>query len=67
MQLLEKYGGICDCQISRDSTVYAASVATEGFDPVVRMLNEVSNRMLLSEEEVNLAVFLDGQDQDLIQ
>lgn len=56
MQSLEKYGGICDCQISRDSAIYAASSETEGFDGVMKMLSEVSRRMLIFDEEVRLVV-----------
>ncbi|GAU97009.1 hypothetical protein RvY_08373 [Ramazzottius varieornatus] len=52
MQYLEKYGGICDCQISRDSAVYAASIETEGSDAVVKLLNEVSRRVTISEGEL---------------
>lgn len=52
MQKLEQYGGICDCQISRDATVYAASVEIDGYDGVVEMLNEVSRRMVITEDEV---------------
>ena len=52
MQYLEKYGGICDCQISRDSAVYAASADLQGYDAVVKLLNDVSRRMVITGDEV---------------
>ncbi|OQV13683.1 Mitochondrial-processing peptidase subunit alpha [Hypsibius exemplaris] len=65
MQYLEKYGGICDAQISRDSAVYASSVESQGYDAVVKLLNDISRQMLISEKElveVRQAVKFDLED-----
>lgn len=53
--MLEKHGGICDCQTSRDTFVYAASVDSRGLEPVTRILSEVVLRPKLTEDEVNIA------------
>ncbi|XP_069695933.1 mitochondrial-processing peptidase subunit alpha [Periplaneta americana] len=49
---LEKQGGICDCQSSRDTFVYAASADSRGMDSVVRVLGEVILRPQISLEEI---------------
>ncbi|MEE6505229.1 hypothetical protein FKM82_005468 [Ascaphus truei] len=51
---LEKHGGICDCQTSRDTTMYAVSADTKGLDTVVSLLAEVVLQPRLSEEEVEM-------------
>lgn len=38
---LEKHGGICDCQSSRDTFVYAASADSRGLESVTRILADV--------------------------
>ena len=40
LQTLEKYGGICDCQSTRDTFLYAASVDSRGLEPTVQILGE---------------------------
>ncbi|KAK6641341.1 hypothetical protein RUM44_013050 [Polyplax serrata] len=52
---LEKYGGICDCEASRDAFVYAASADIRGLDPVIKILGEVVLRPQLSKNEVDVA------------
>ncbi|XP_030382023.1 mitochondrial-processing peptidase subunit alpha [Scaptodrosophila lebanonensis] len=52
---LEKNGGICDCQSSRDTLIYAASIDSRAIDSVTRLLADVTLRPTLSEQEVNLA------------
>lgn len=52
---LEKHGGICDCQSSRDTFIYAASADSRGLDQVTKVLAEVVLRPQLKEEEVELA------------
>ncbi|XP_016090018.1 mitochondrial-processing peptidase subunit alpha-like [Sinocyclocheilus grahami] len=37
---LEKHGGICDCQTSRDTTMYAVSAEVKGLDTVVNLLSD---------------------------
>lgn len=52
---LEHHGGICDCQSSRDTFVYAASADSRGLEAVTRVLAEVVLRPKLPENEVELA------------
>lgn len=52
LQELEKQGGICDCQGSRDTMIYAASADARGLGPVVRLLGDVVLRPLFREDEV---------------
>lgn len=52
---LEQHGGICDCQSSRDTFVYAASADSRGLESVTRVLSEVVLRPKLPEIEVDLA------------
>ncbi|XP_030063492.1 mitochondrial-processing peptidase subunit alpha [Microcaecilia unicolor] len=51
---LEKHGGICDCQSSRDTTMYAVSANAKGLDTVVSLLAEVVLHPRLSEEEIEM-------------
>lgn len=53
--MLEQHGGICDCQTSRDTFVYAASADTRGLEAVTRLLADVVLRPKLSVDEVNMA------------
>ncbi|XP_076233342.1 mitochondrial-processing peptidase subunit alpha isoform X1 [Calliopsis andreniformis] len=55
MLALEKHGGICDCQASRDTFVYAASAERHGLDTVVQILGDIVLRPQITEEEVNIA------------
>lgn len=52
---LEKVGGICDCQSSRDTFIYAASADSRGLEQVTKVLAEVVLRPQLKAEEVELA------------
>lgn len=52
---LEKNGGICDCQSSRDTLIYAASIDSRAIESVTRLLADVTLRPTLHEEEVFLA------------
>ncbi|XP_013106169.1 mitochondrial-processing peptidase subunit alpha [Stomoxys calcitrans] len=52
---LEKNGGICDCQSSRDTLIYAASIDSRAIESVTRLLADVTLRPTLQEEEVCLA------------
>uniref|UniRef100_A0A2M4BJD2 Mitochondrial-processing peptidase subunit alpha n=1 Tax=Anopheles marajoara TaxID=58244 RepID=A0A2M4BJD2_9DIPT len=52
---LERHGGICDCQSSRDTFVYAASADSRGLESVTRILSEVVLRPRLSVDEIELA------------
>lgn len=52
---LEQHGGICDCQSSRDTFVYAASADSRGLESVTRVLSEVVLRPKLPDIEVDLA------------
>ncbi|XP_022919631.1 mitochondrial-processing peptidase subunit alpha [Onthophagus taurus] len=52
---LERHGGICDSQASRDTLIYAASVYTRGLDDVMQLLSEVTLRPRITEEELEMA------------
>jgi len=54
LQKLEKYGGICDCQSTRDTFLYAASVDSRGLEPTVEILGEVVLRPQFSPEELEM-------------
>lgn len=35
---LERHGGICDCQGSRDTTVYATSADSKGLEAITQVI-----------------------------
>ena len=49
---LEKFGGICDCQSTRDTFLYAASVDRRGLDSTIEILGDVVLRPVITEEEL---------------
>lgn len=49
---LEKHGGICDSQASRDTFIYAASAYTSGLNDVMQLLGEAALRPRITGEEV---------------
>ncbi|XP_054140468.1 mitochondrial-processing peptidase subunit alpha [Melozone crissalis] len=51
---LEKHGGICDCQASRDTIMYAVSADARGLDTVVNLLADVTLQPRLSDEEIEM-------------
>lgn len=51
---LEKHGGICDCQTSRDTTMYAVSAETKGLDTVVSLLSDVVLQPRLTDDEIEM-------------
>ncbi|XP_063172296.1 mitochondrial-processing peptidase subunit alpha-like isoform X1 [Candoia aspera] len=51
---LEKHGGICDCQVSRDTTMYAVSADNRGLDTMVSLLADVVLQPRLSDEEIEM-------------
>ena len=52
---LEQYGGICDCQATRDTFLFAASVESGGLEATVDILGEVVLRPSFPDEEVEYA------------
>lgn len=52
---LDKHGGICDCQGSRDTLIYAASIDSRAIETIVNLLSEVVLRPRITDEEVKLA------------
>lgn len=52
---LEKHGGICDCQSSRDTFVYAASADSRGLEPVTKILADVVLRPKIRSNELEMA------------
>ncbi|XP_043276457.1 mitochondrial-processing peptidase subunit alpha [Venturia canescens] len=55
MLTLEKHGGICDCQASRDTFVYAASAERNGLETVTRILADIVLRPQITDEELDVA------------
>ncbi|XP_075415934.1 mitochondrial-processing peptidase subunit alpha [Tenrec ecaudatus] len=51
---LEEHGGICDCQTSRDTTMYAVSADARGLDTVVGLLADVVLQPRLTDEELDM-------------
>ncbi|XP_039619798.1 mitochondrial-processing peptidase subunit alpha [Polypterus senegalus] len=51
---LEKHGGICDCQTSRDTTMYAVSAEVKGLDTVVSLLSDVVLQPRLTDDEIEM-------------
>ena len=52
---LEKFGGICDCQSTRDTFLYAASVDRRGLDATIEILGDVVLRPIITDEELDAA------------
>lgn len=50
---LEKHGGICDSQASRDTFIYAASAYTTGLNDVIQLLAEATLRPQITLEEID--------------
>lgn len=50
---LEKHGGICDSQASRDTFIYAASAYTSGLNDVIHLLAEATLRPQITPDEVD--------------
>ena len=46
--------GICDCQSTRDTFLYAASVDSRGLEPTLEILSEVVLRPQFSPEEIEM-------------
>lgn len=55
LKKLELYGGICDCQSTRDTFLYAASVDSRGLEATVDILGEVVLRPKINEEELEVS------------
>lgn len=51
---LEKYGGICDCQSTRDTFLYAASFHRRGLDSTMEILADVVLRPQVRDDELDL-------------
>ncbi|XP_043238615.1 mitochondrial-processing peptidase subunit alpha-like [Amphibalanus amphitrite] len=54
MLTLERLGGICDCQQSRDVSIHAASAEARHVDGVVDLLSDVVLRPLFTEDEMQM-------------
>jgi len=52
LKKFEDYGGICDCQSTRDTFLYAASVDSRGLEATIDILGDVVLRPQLTEEEL---------------
>ncbi|XP_050395760.2 mitochondrial-processing peptidase subunit alpha [Patella vulgata] len=51
-QNLEKHGGICDCQSSRDTLIYAVSAERSGLPAVINILGEAILRPKITDQEL---------------
>ncbi|XP_078406339.1 mitochondrial-processing peptidase subunit alpha [Cetorhinus maximus] len=51
---LEKHGGICDCQSSRDTTMFAVSAEVKGLETMVGLLADVVLQPRLTDEELEM-------------
>ncbi|XP_074041811.1 mitochondrial-processing peptidase subunit alpha [Leptinotarsa decemlineata] len=49
---LEKHGGICDSQASRDTFLYAASAYTSGLADIIQLLSEATLRPRITPDEL---------------
>lgn len=56
MKAVEDMGGILDCQTSRDTTIFAASVSTEHLQSLVELLGDVVFQPSLPESDIELAL-----------
>ncbi|KAH7640275.1 hypothetical protein DERF_004789 [Dermatophagoides farinae] len=68
MKVLEKYGGICDCQGSRDTLIYAASVHSKGLESVMHLISEAVLRPRFTDMEMEFArrmIQFELQDLDM--
>jgi processing peptidase subunit alpha len=52
---LEKNSAICDCQTSRDATLYAISTEVKGVPNIVKMLSNIVHQPRITEDELNAA------------
>ena len=48
------FGGICDCQGSRDTLIYASSIDSRGLDAIVSILSEVILQPKISDQELDI-------------
>merc|ERR1712038_13500 len=55
LKILEDHGGICDCQGSRDTLIYAVSANRKGLPVVVDLLSNVTLTPTISDEELMAA------------
>ncbi|KAK4337218.1 hypothetical protein RND71_043317 [Anisodus tanguticus] len=68
LQELEKHGGICDCQGSRDSLIYAASIDSRNVESILNILSEVVLRPQITDNDLDIAkqiVNFELQDIDM--
>ncbi|XP_048469375.1 mitochondrial-processing peptidase subunit alpha [Rhincodon typus] len=54
LHTLEKHGGICDCQSSRDTTMFAVSAEVKGLETMVNLLADVVLQPRLTDEELEM-------------
>ncbi|CAH1787055.1 unnamed protein product [Owenia fusiformis] len=69
LQELEKHGGICDCQGSKDTLIYAISAETAGLSKVLDVLSDVVLRPKISQEEIEesqRAIYFEHESLELM-
>jgi len=67
LQQLESHGGICDCQGSRDTLIYACSANRRGLPVVVDLLSEVTMLPQITEQEVQDARLAISHDRAMLE
>ena len=53
LKQFEQYGGVCDCQSTRDTFLYASSVDSRGLEATVEILGDVVLRPQITEDELS--------------
>ncbi|XP_072016851.1 LOW QUALITY PROTEIN: mitochondrial-processing peptidase subunit alpha-like [Amphiura filiformis] len=56
LQELERFGGICDCQSSRDTLIYGVSADTKGLPEVIHLLSDAVFKPKLTQSEMEDAM-----------
>jgi len=68
LKVLEEFGGLCDSQTSRDTTVYAVSAEGRGMEKVINLLSSTVLQPVLSQaeiEEARQSIQFEKEDMEL--
>lgn len=68
LRVLENESGICDCQGSRDTLIYAASAQSKGLSKVVELLSEVVLQPQITEielQDAQMAIAFELENMEL--
>uniref|UniRef100_A0A915IZX8 Alpha-MPP n=1 Tax=Romanomermis culicivorax TaxID=13658 RepID=A0A915IZX8_ROMCU len=64
--LLEKYGGMVDCQATKDTLVYAASCHISGVDQVMKLIADTTMRPLLTDNDLTITRNVVTSDVEMV-